>query len=68
MTDNAATCQGASRPWPAISCPFFFALQKDASIDQEGDYSDHWAGICRADCSEGNHRPWMVRVLCMPRS
>ena len=45
-----------------------FPFGYDASIDQEGDYSDHWAGICRADCSEGNHRPWMVRVLCMPRS
>jgi hypothetical protein len=47
-----------------INFPFGY----DASIDQEGGYSDQWAGICRADCSEGNHRPWMVRVLCMPRN
>jgi hypothetical protein len=45
-----------------------FPFGYDASIDQEGVYSDHWAGICRAGCSEGNRRPWMVRVLCMPRS
>ena len=45
-----------------------FPFGYDASVDREGVYSDHWAGICRADCSEGNHRPWMVRVLCMPRS
>ena len=45
-----------------------FPFGYDASIDQEGVYGDGWAGICRADCSEGNHRPWMVRVLCMPRS